>query len=158
MECDVSTCFYRHWWCLMLPLPPTPPSYPSLLPLPPTPPSYPSLLPLPLVQQIFLPTLPVSQQLPMRRNLYIYPLRLSGLSVRKYKLCLVIITSRVPVEGKSSVCAISMNYRKMILIIIIISLGQILLAYIANTSRTHTQTHHYRRSGCRCPVGRCTQP
>ena len=145
MECDVLTCFYRHWWCLMLP-----------------PPSYPSLLPLPLVQQIFLPTLPVSQQLPMRRNLYIYPLRLSGLSVRKYKLCLVIIASRVPVEGKSSVCAISMNYRKMILIIIIISLGQILLSYIANTSRTHicrhTPTHHYRRSGCRCPVGRCTQP
>ena len=34
-----------------------------------------------------------------------------------------------------------MKYRKMILIIIIISLGQILLSYIANTSRTHARTH-----------------
>ena len=42
---------------------------------------------------------------------------------------------------KSSVCAISMQYRKMILIIIIISLGKILLSYIANTSRTHARTH-----------------
>ena len=32
-------------------------------------------------------------------------------------------------------------YRKMILIIIIISLGKILLSYIANTSRTHARTH-----------------
>ena len=54
----------------------------------------------------------------------------------------VIITSRVPVEWKSSVCAISMKYRKMILIIIIISLGQILLSYIANTfSHAHTRAH-----------------
>ena len=36
-------------------------------------------------------------------------------------------TSRVPDEGKSSVCAISLKYRKMILIIMIISLGQIVL-------------------------------
>ena len=50
-------------------------------------------------------------------------------------------TSRV--EGKSSVCAISMKYRKMILIIIIISLGQIILSYIANTSRTHARTPAY---------------
>ena len=49
-------------------------------------------------------------------------------------------TSQVPVKGKSSVCAISMKYRKMILIIIIISLGQILLSYIANTSRTRIRT------------------
>ena len=34
-----------------------------------------------------------------------------------------------------------MKYRKMILIIIIISLGQILLSYMANTSRTHACTH-----------------
>ena len=50
-------------------------------------------------------------------------------------------TSRVPVEGKSSVCAISMKYRKIILIVIIIRLGQILLSYIVNTSRTHAHTH-----------------
>ena len=51
------------------------------------------------------------------------------------------ITSRVLVEGKSSVCATSMKYKKMILIIIIISLGQILLLYIANTSRTRAHAH-----------------
>ena len=46
--------------------------------------------------------------------------------------------SRVPFEGKSSVCVICMKYRIIILItcIIIISLGQILLSCIANTSRT----------------------
>ena len=50
-------------------------------------------------------------------------------------------TSRVPVEGKSSVCLICMKYTIIFLIIIIISLGQILLSYIANTSRTHARTH-----------------
>ena len=56
--------------------------------------------------------------------------------------CFIIITSRVPVEGKSSGCLICMKYyRIIILIIIIISLGQILLSYIANTSRTHARTH-----------------
>ena len=49
----------------------------------------------------------------------------------------IIDTRRVPVEGKSSVCLICMKYRIIILIIIIISLGQIVLSYIANTSRTH---------------------
>ena len=34
-----------------------------------------------------------------------------------------------------------MKYRKIILIIIMISLGQILLSYIENTSRTHARTH-----------------
>ena len=34
-----------------------------------------------------------------------------------------------------------MKYRILILIIIIISLGEILLSYIANTSRTHAHTH-----------------
>ena len=60
-----------------------------------------------------------------------------------YNAFIIIITSRVPVEGKSSVCAFSMKYLKTILIIIIISLGQILLPYIANTSRTQacTRTH-----------------
>ena len=49
--------------------------------------------------------------------------------------------SRVPVDGKSSVCLICMKYRIIILIIIVISLGQIVLSYIANTSRTHARTH-----------------
>ena len=55
--------------------------------------------------------------------------------------CLFTLTSRVPVEGKASVCLICMKYRIIILIIIIISLGQILLSYIANTSRTHASMH-----------------
>ena len=53
----------------------------------------------------------------------------------------IIITSRVPVEGKSSVCA------KMILIIIIISLGKILLSYILQTHHAcmhaHTRAHEH---------------
>ena len=58
-------------------------------------------------------------------------------------------TSRVPVEGKSSVCLICMKYRIIFLIIITISLGQILLSYIANTSRTHARTHaHTRTNAC----------
>ena len=43
----------------------------------------------------------------------------------------------VPVGGKSSVCLICMKYRIIILIIIIKRPGEILLLYIANTSRTH---------------------
>ena len=50
-------------------------------------------------------------------------------------------TSRVPVEGKSSVCLICMKYRIIFLIIIIISLGQILLSYVANPSGTHARTY-----------------
>ena len=50
-------------------------------------------------------------------------------------------TSRVPVEGKSSVCLICMKYRIIFLTIIIISLSQILLSCIANTSFRHEQTH-----------------
>ena len=53
-------------------------------------------------------------------------------------------TSRVPVEGRSSVCLICMKYR-IIFLIIIISLGQLLLSYIANTSRTHERTHTRER-------------
>ena len=51
---------------------------------------------------------------------------------------IIIITSRVPVGGKSSVCLICMKYRIIILIIIIKRLGEISLSYIAHTSRTHT--------------------
>ena len=47
-------------------------------------------------------------------------------------------TSRVPVGGKSSVFLIFRKYRIIILIIIIKRLGEILLSYIAHTSRTHT--------------------
>ena len=55
-------------------------------------------------------------------------------------LSLIIIhTSRVPVEGESSVCL--KKYRIIILIIIIMSLGQILLSYIVNTSRMHAHIH-----------------
>ena len=50
-------------------------------------------------------------------------------------------TSRVPVDGKSSLCLICMTCRIIILIIIIISLGELLLSHIANTSRTHARTH-----------------
>ena len=66
--------------------------------------------------------------------------------------------------GGSSVCLICMKYMRIILIIIIISPGQILLSYIANTSRTdacthahaHTRTHTPRWRSCfRCSMGRC---
>ena len=43
----------------------------------------------------------------------------------------------VPVGWKSSVCLICMKYRIIILIIIIKRPGEILLSYIANTSRIH---------------------
>ena len=77
-------------------------------------------------------------------------------------------TSQVPVEGKSSVCAISMKYMKMITIIIIISLGKILLSYIYGKHTTYTHTHTHTRehahtnpppspSGCRCSMGQCAQ-
>ena len=59
---------------------------------------------------------------------------------------IIIITSRVPVGGKASVCLICMKYRIIILIIIIKRLGEILLSYIAHTLRTHTPlpfTHLY---------------
>ena len=61
---------------------------------------------------------------------------------------LITVTRRVPVEGKSSVCLICMKYRIIILIIIIISLGQILLSYIANTSRTHAPCQRTRAHAC----------
>ena len=38
-------------------------------------------------------------------------------------------------------CLICMKYRIIILIIIIKRPGEILLSYIANTSRTHSRTH-----------------
>ena len=48
------------------------------------------------------------------------------------------ILAGYPLMGNHQ-CAISKKYRKMNLIIIIISLVQILLSYIANTSRTHAR-------------------
>ena len=62
----------------------------------------------------------------------------------------VCYTSLVPVEGKSSVCLICMKYMIIILInIIIISLGEILLSYIAQHithARTHTCIHAHVRT------------
>ena len=65
-------------------------------------------------------------------------------SISSIALCCLNIfkgTSRVPVEGKSSVCVICMKYRIIFLIIIIIGLGQIILSYMANTSCTHARMH-----------------
>ena len=63
----------------------------------------------------------------------------------------IILSRRVPVWKKSSVCLICMKYRIIILIIIIISLGKISLSYIANTSRTHACTHARAHSRKRTP-------
>ena len=67
-------------------------------------------------------------------------------------------TSRVPVEGKSSVCLICMKCR-IIFVIIIISLGQILLSYIANTSRKRARTHErtYAHACARTRANACTR-
>ena len=59
----------------------------------------------------------------------------------------IISTSRVPVEGKSSVCLICMKYRIIILIIIIISLDKILSSYISHITRTVVIITHYKRMG-----------
>ena len=70
-------------------------------------------------------------------------------------LSLHILTSdnvgRVPVEGKSSACLTCMKYMLIILIIILIILGEILLSYVANTSRTHARTraHTYSHAHAR---------
>ena len=53
----------------------------------------------------------------------------------------LLLLAGVPVGGKSSVCLICMKYRIIILIIIIKRPGEILLSYIANTSRTNSRTH-----------------
>ena len=45
-----------------------------------------------------------------------------------------------PLRGNHQCRLICMKYKIIFLIIIIISLGQILLSYIANTSRTHART------------------
>ena len=48
-------------------------------------------------------------------------------------------------------CVMCIQYRIIILIIIIISLGQIILSYIANTSHTHARTYehtHTRTHAC----------
>ena len=59
----------------------------------------------------------------------------------------IICTSWVPVEGKSSVCLICMKYRIIILLIIIISLGEIIIVYCKHImqartlERAHASTH-----------------
>ena len=63
---------------------------------------------------------------------------------------IIIITSRAPVDGKSSVCVIYIKYRIIIVLIIVtISLDQILLSYISNTTHIHTIEiiTHYTRMG-----------
>ena len=64
-------------------------------------------------------------------------------------ITVIMETCRVPVDGKSSVCVICMKYRIIVLIIIIISLGQIILSYMANTSRTHACMHTYTHAHTR---------
>ena len=58
-----------------------------------------------------------------------------------YIIPVLCCTSRVPADGKSSVCVICMNYRIIVLIIIVIRLGQIILSYMASTSLMHACTH-----------------
>ena len=53
----------------------------------------------------------------------------------------------VPVGGKSSVCLICMKYMIIILIIIVKRLGEILLSYIANTSRLEGRSPAPRLGG-----------
>ena len=61
--------------------------------------------------------------------------------ILKQLMFAIMCTSRVPVEVESSVWAISMKYRIIILIIIIISLGKIIYYRI-------WQTHHARIHAC----------
>ena len=67
-------------------------------------------------------------------------------------------TSRVPVEGKSSVCLICMKYRIIFLIIIIISLGQIILSYIWQTHHVRTHTHTCTHAHTRRPTRPAPSP
>ena len=74
----------------------------------------------------------------------------------------LLLLAGISVEGKWSVSLIRMNYRIIIVIIIIISLGKIVSSYIANTSRTHactdvrTHTHTRTRTPPRTTVAvRC---
>ena len=55
---------------------------------------------------------------------------------------------RACVRACVCVCVMSLEYRLIILIIIIISLGHILLSYISNTSHTLVIILYYKRSGC----------
>ena len=73
----------------------------------------------------------------------------SSLSVIAADAAFCINARRVPVEGKSSLCLICMKYRIIILVIIIFSLGQILLSYIGNTSRTHARARTNARTHAR---------
>ena len=68
----------------------------------------------------------------------------------------------IPVEGKSLECLIGMEYR-IIILIIMISMGQIFCHYIANTSRMriHVRAHRLRMHAfahtrtCAPPVHSC---
>ena len=82
----------------------------------------------------------------------------SGLSPRTlYKL------AGIPVEGKSSECLIRMKYRIIILIIIIISLGQIFYRirqthHACTYARAYTHTHTRVRTHACTHVPTHTQP
>ena len=56
------------------------------------------------------------------------------------------IRSRVPVEGKSSVCAIYMKYRTISLIIIIISLGKYYYRYCKHITHARMHARKYART------------
>ena len=71
----------------------------------------------------------------------------AGISSFSYPIDIaLLLTRRLPVEGKSSVCLICRKYWIIISIIIIISLGHILLlSYITNSSRTYAHTRSCMR-------------
>ena len=84
------------------------------------------------------------------RNNYIVQCIYYGLEcVEKRAIRSIILTRRVPVESKSPVCLICMKSTIIILVIIIIRLGQILLSYITNTSRTHVHARTHTRTRMR---------
>ena len=61
--------------------------------------------------------------------------------IERYKSVYVPLLLLLTGYRKSSVCVICMKYRIIILLNIIISLGQIILLYIAHHARTPTRAH-----------------
>ena len=71
--------------------------------------------------------------------------------VARRRCTALLVHSKTDVEGKSSVYVICMKYRIIILIIIIISVGQLVLSYIANTPHTHTRALTHARAHTHTP-------